>query len=90
LGDYTSEPALGTMPRVIHRFEVSPYNFEVEVRDRDLIVRLREAGFAAIYYKPIGQPQLILRERSRTDDHEMLAAAWQAANAKARELGWIV
>jgi hypothetical protein len=78
------------MPRVIHRFDVSPYNFEVEVRDRDLIVRLREAGFAAIYYKPIGQPQLILRERSRTDDHEMLAAAWQAANAKARELGWIV
>ena len=33
---------------------------------------------------------MILRERSRTDDHEMLAAAWQAANAKARELGWIV
>ena len=25
-----------------------------------------------------------------TDDHELLVQAWQAANDKARELGWIV
>jgi hypothetical protein len=31
-----------------------------------------------------------LRRRSETDDNELLARAWQAANDKARELGWIV
>jgi hypothetical protein len=42
------------------------------------------------YYKPSDQPQLILRHRTRTDDNELLAAAFQAAVSKARELGWIV
>jgi hypothetical protein len=46
--------------------------------------------FRAVYYKAHGQPQLILRERSKTDDYELLAEAWKAANDKARELGWIV
>jgi hypothetical protein len=45
------------------------------------------AGFCAVYYKPNNQPQLILRRRSETDDHTLLARAWQAANDKARELG---
>jgi len=47
-------------------------------------------GFQAAYYKPTNQPQLFLRRRSDTDDHELLARAWQAANDKAREWGWIV
>jgi hypothetical protein len=62
----------------------------MEVRGREIVVRLRKEHFTATYYKPIGQPQLILRERSKSDDYELLAAAWQAANTKARELGWIV
>jgi hypothetical protein len=33
---------------------------------------------------------LILRERTKTDDNDVLAQSWQAANAKARKLGWIV
>jgi hypothetical protein len=60
----------------------------VLVQDGDIVVSV--AGFYAVYYKPINQPQLILRRRSETDDHELLAQAWQAANEKARELGWIV
>jgi len=40
--------------------------------------------------RPAGQPQLIMRQRTRTDDQELLAKAWKAANDKARELGWIV
>jgi hypothetical protein len=62
--------------------------FVVVVQDDDIIVGL--LGFYAVYYKPSNQPQLILRRRSETDDHELLAQAWQAANDKARELGWIV
>ena len=58
------------------------------VQDGDIIVGTPD--FHAVYYKPRNQPQLILRRRSDTDDHELLAQAWQAANDKARELGWIV
>jgi hypothetical protein len=45
------------------------------------------SGFYAAYAKPSNQPQLILRRRSETENYELLARAWQAANTKARELG---
>jgi len=59
----------------------------VVVQDGDIIVSV--TGFCAVFYKPTNQPQLILRRRTDTGDHELLAQAWQAANEKARELGWI-
>ena len=43
--------------------------------------------FYAIYAKP-SQPQLILRSPSPGGD-ELLRRAWQAADTKAREIGWI-
>jgi hypothetical protein len=64
--------------------------FIVEVRDANLLVSLPNGKFKATYYKPAGRPHLILRERSKTDDDELLADAFQTAVAKARELGWIV
>ncbi len=63
---------------------------EVVVQGGDLIVTLPTWKFRAVYYKPAGQPQLILRERTKTDDYELLAEVWKAANDKAREQGWIV
>ena len=60
----------------------------VLVQDGDIVVSV--AGFYAVYFKPINQPQLILRRRTDTDDHALLARSWQAANNKAREPGWIV
>jgi hypothetical protein len=36
------------------------------------------------YYKPANQPELILKRRTDPNDHEMLARAWQAAEAKVR------
>ena len=60
----------------------------VVVQDGDIVVSV--AGFCAVYYKPSNQPQLILRRRSETDDHTLLAQAWRAANDKARELGCIL
>jgi hypothetical protein len=59
----------------------------VVVQDGDIVVSV--AGFCAVYYKPSNQQQLILRRRTDTDDHELIARAWQAANQKACELGWI-
>jgi hypothetical protein len=55
----------------------------------DEIVVTSETGFRAAYCKRPNFPQLKVRRRTDTDDHELLAQAWQAANAKARELGWI-
>jgi hypothetical protein len=67
------------------------YSFSIDVlHGEDIIVSCGAPGFCAVYYKPSDQPQLILRHRTRTDDNELLAAAWQAANDKARQLGWIV
>ena len=64
--------------------------FVIEVKGGDIIVSLINGKFRAVYYKPVRQQYLILRERTKTDDHELLADVWKAANAKARELGWIV
>ena len=35
-------------------------------------------------------PQLVLKHRAQTTDADLMARAWEAANDKARELGWIV
>jgi hypothetical protein len=56
----------------------------------DRVSVTKKDRFVVVVYKPTNQPQLILGRRSDTDDHELLARAWQAANDKARELGWIV
>jgi len=63
-------------------------SFVVVVQDSEIIVGA--SGFQAVYFKPTNQSQLILKRRTDTDDQELLAQAWQAANDKARELGWIV
>jgi hypothetical protein len=63
---------------------------QVMVERGAIIVTLPSSRFRAVYYKPHGQPQLILRERTKTDDYDLLSEAWKAASDKARELGWIV
>jgi hypothetical protein len=64
-------------------------SFQVEVRGDLLIVPQPAAEFFAIYTNS-NRPHLILNRRTDTDDHVLLAQAWQAANHKAREMGWIV
>ena len=61
---------------------MSQFGFSIEVRQGNLVVSLGREFCA-------NQPQLILRHRTQTVDDALLAQAWQAANAKARELGWI-
>jgi hypothetical protein len=69
--------------------EKSPEEFVVEERWGE-IVAAKSAGFRAVYVKSSSRQQLVLKGRSETDDYQLLTRAWQAANAKARELGWIV
>src|SRR5262245_58580914 len=47
---------------------------QVEVAGLNIVVS--GGGFCAVYYKATNQPQLILRLRTKTDDHELLARAW--------------
>jgi hypothetical protein len=68
--------------------EVKTARREVNARG-NLVVSVPSGRFRATHYKPAGRPHPILRERTKTDDHELLADAFQAAVAKARELGWI-
>jgi hypothetical protein len=65
----------------------SPAEFVVEERSGEIVVK--SAGFGAVYFKSPSRQQLVLKRRSETDDYQLLTRAWQAANAKARELGWI-
>ena len=67
--------------------EVTEYDLAVEVQGDDLTVTLPGSGFRAVYYKPTGQPQVVLRERTKTDDQEILADAWKAANAQSARVG---
>ena len=56
----------------------------------DEIIVTSETGFRAEYLKRPNHSQLKVRRCTDTENHELLARAWQAANSNARELGWIV
>jgi plasmid stabilization system protein ParE len=47
--------------------------FRAEIVYKDLMVRTDR--FCAIYYKPSDQSQIVLRIRTKTDDHELLTKA---------------
>ena len=65
----------------------SATKFRVEGLRADLLVSTER--FCAVYYKPSNRSQLVLRVRTQTSDHTLIAQAWMVANDKARELGWI-
>ena len=69
----------------------------VEVLNDEIIVILPATSYGVVYYKPAYSAQLLVKNFLSKNDSgapitqaEFLARAWQAANAKARELGWIV
>ncbi len=70
----------------------------VEVLNDEIIVLLPATSYGVVYYKPVNSPQFCRQEFPIEENDggapvtqaEFLAQAWQAANAKARELGWIV
>ncbi|MGC1345387.1 MAG: hypothetical protein WA863_04635 [Methyloceanibacter sp.] len=68
----------------------------VEVQGRDIIVTLPGTNFMVTYFKPARTSHLIARPNWTNDPDasielgEFLAKALRLANAKARELGWIV
>ena len=68
----------------------------VEVQRDYIVVRVTGTSYAASYYKLPDSAQLLARNLPSKSDHrapmgqaEFLRYAWQLANDKARDLGWI-
>jgi hypothetical protein len=69
---------------------------KVDVEGRYIVVTMPGSSFRSSYFKSVMVPGLVQSDYM-TDDRdaaisrdEFEALAWEAANAKARELGWIV
>jgi hypothetical protein len=69
---------------------MSKFEFRVGVHDGLIVVTEPTSHFYAVYGKPDGQRRLILERRRPTKDQRLVTQARKAANAKARELGWIL
>jgi hypothetical protein len=63
-------------------------NLRVVVDGFDIIVTQPGSDARAVYFKPRGQPYIVARD-TPVGTQEFRTSAWNAANAKARELGWI-
>ena len=62
---------------------------QVAVRGNLIIITHPATQFFAVYAKPNNRSELVLKRRPDTGDNVLLVQVWQAAKAKARELGWI-
>ena len=62
---------------------------EVSVSGDVIVVMDPATRFYAIYSKSSDQSRVVLKRSRPTTDRALLAGARRAANAKARELGWI-
>jgi hypothetical protein len=78
------------------RTQAAP-DLHVEVEGGDIMVTLPGTSYAVTYYKLANSPQLHGRHlpdqvdrRSPISQAAFVGKAWKLANAKARELGWIV
>jgi hypothetical protein len=70
-------------------------NLIVEIQAREIVVRMRGTTLRAAYVKG-ASPWLAMRDLASFDPDapinstDFRALAWEAANVKAREIGWIV
>jgi hypothetical protein len=75
---------------------VESNQLSVEVEGRYIVITMPGSSFRASYFKSVIAPGLV-QSGYMTDDKvavisrdDFQAFAWEAANAKARELGWII
>ena len=64
-------------------------DLNVHMTGDDIVVTDAASNFVAIYHKPTREPWLRLKQRTLIKDQTLYARAFNAANDKARELGWI-
>jgi len=68
---------------------MSHWDFQIEVRDDEIIVTLPGTNYTVTYYKPANSPQLLGKDFPVKDDRrapmtqaEFLRLAWRTANDK--------
>ncbi|MGA7545102.1 MAG: hypothetical protein WBW08_04640 [Methyloceanibacter sp.] len=73
------------------------HHLHVEVQGDDIIITMPDTGFRVVYRKPHLDPGLVAKldyfpeeQKGPIPHTEFFALAQRLANAKARELGWIV
>lgn len=70
-------------------------NLIIEITSREIVVRMRGTSLRAAYFKG-SSPWLTMSDLVSADpdapinSNDFRALAWEAANIKAREIGWIV
>ena len=69
----------------------------IAVRGSEIVITASDTDYAMTYHKSASSPELLARSFPRKEDRrvsmtlaDFLTAAHKLANAKARELGWIV
>ena len=68
---------------------MSNTNLRVIVERDNIIITQPGTRFLAVYFKPRGQPFLVAKD-APVGTEEFRIRAWQVANEKARELGWLL
>jgi hypothetical protein len=67
---------------------MSEIDMRLVVDGYDIMVTQPGSDSKAVYFKPQGQPYLVVKD-TPVGTPEFRKRAWEMANAKARELGWI-
>ena len=66
--------------------DMSRWELDCQIQGNEIIVSMPDTGWSVTFYKSANSPQLLARAREK----DFFARAWNLANDKARELGWIV
>ncbi len=75
---------------------MSDWNLHCQVSDGEIVITLPGSAYCVSYRKSPNSSQLVRdaftsdRSNEPISRTEFLAKAWEVANEKARELGWIV
>jgi len=67
---------------------MSKTSLRVVVDRHDITITQPGSNSMAVYFKPGGRPYLVAKDPP-IGSREFRERAWEVANAKARELGWI-
>jgi glucose-6-phosphate dehydrogenase assembly protein OpcA len=75
--------------------DMSRWELDCQIQGNEIIVSMPDTGWSVTFYKSANSPQLLARAREKErggvmGEADFFARAWNLANDKARELGWIV
>jgi hypothetical protein len=74
--------------------DMSRWELDCQIQGNEIIVSMPDTGWSVTFYKSANSPQLLAKAREKErggvmGEADFFARAWNLANDKARELGWI-